>query len=299
MIEMSWMLAALAAAAAAPASGDFPCDKIGGVVELFDGFEEGSAPSPGAVEVRKKAILFERRQGLVASSFTLSDAALANSGGTSAAPVLFRKYRSGAETLFCTGTRSEALFGAGDAKIQFMLRCLVDKDGDGAFESFVHKGQLVPYNMRTGRTSAPTGEAPRFLPLPRPVTLVPAPAPARPDPFSSAEVLTRISVARVDGDKVELRFSGGVGRGPSSLADRMIGGAETIIAVPMTDGAEVPMLGTRIRFARRDGKWTAAVLDGFGRPPRLLCSGAVIEAGDTFTIMTPGGQASYARADLP
>jgi hypothetical protein len=287
-----------AAAAAAPASVDFPCDKLGDGVELFDGLEESQAPPPRAVEVRKKAILFERRQGLVAPSFTLSGAGLANSGGTASAPVLFRKYRSGAEMLFCTGTWSEALFGAGDAKTRFMLRCLVDKDGDGAFESFVHRLQLVPYNMRTGRTSAPTGEAPGLLPLPRPVTLVPAAAPARPDPFSSAEVLTRISVARVDGGNVELRFSGGVRRGSSSFADRMMGGAETIVAVPMTEGAEVPILGTRIRFARRAGKWTAAVLDGFGRPPRLLCSGAVVEAGDTFTILTPGGQASYARADL-
>lgn len=298
MIAMPWMLAVLAAAAAIPASIDFPCDKLADPVELFDGIEENPAPSPGAVEVKRKAILFERRQRLVAPAFTPSDAALANSGGRNAAPVLFRNHRSGAGTMFCTQTSSEALFGADDAKLPFLLRCLVDKDGDGAFESFVPKVQLVSFNMRTGRPADPTGEAPALLPLPRPVTLVPAAAPAHPDPFWNADVLTQISVASVHGSDVELRFSGSVVRGPADLAGGMRG-AESMIDLPMTDGAEVPLLGTRIRFARRDGKWMATVLDGFGRPPRLICSGAVIEAGDSFTILTPGGQASYARTDLP
>ena len=47
------------------------------------------------------------------------------------------------------------------------------------------------------------------------------------------------SPARVSGSSIELRFSGGVRRGPSSLADRMMDGGETIVSVPMTDGAEV------------------------------------------------------------
>jgi|GEM_PF-6487079 len=298
MINLPWMLAAAVAAVAGIAvpAEDFPCDTLSnGTLEVYDRIEESAAPVLGAVDVRKKAILFERRQALIAQLYTLADNSLAT-GADAARPILFRKYRSGADISFCAQTRNEALFGAGDIKMQFMLRCLIDRDGDGAYESFVHKAQLVPYNMRTGRTSAPTQEAPGILSLPRPVTLVPTASPARTDPFSNAEILTRISVGRVDNANVEIRFSGGVRRGPASLADRLMG-TETIVAVPMTE-SEVTVLGTRIRFVRGSGKWTAAVVDGFGRPPRLQCQGAVIETGDTFTIMTPGGQQTVARADL-
>lgn len=72
-----------------------------------------------------------------------------------------------------------------------------------------------------------------------------------------------------------------------------------IVAAPLADGAVVPIAGTRIRFSRAKGKWTATVLDGFGSEPRLHCSGSVAEVGDTFTILGAGAQAEIARSSLP
>jgi hypothetical protein len=300
MINQHWILMATAAASAMSAAApDFPCHKLAdSTVEVFDALEESIAAALGAVEIRKKARLFERRQKLAAAAFAIADAGPAPVDGRATAPMTFRKYRSGAETLLCTQKRDDALFGAGDTRAQFMLRCLVDRDGDGAYESFVHKAELVPYNMRTGRSGPSSGTVPGILALARPIRLVPAAAPARPDPFASAEVLTRISVAWVKGEVVGLRFSGGVRRGPDSLADRMMDGAEAEAVLPMAEGIETPVLGTRIRFARSGAKWTGAIQSGFGREPRLLCGGSVIEAGDTFTILTPGGQSVIARSSL-
>jgi len=67
----------------------------------------------------------------------------------------------------------------------------------------------------------------------------------------------------------------------------------------MTDGAVVPLGGTRLRFVHSGSKWTGEALDGFGRPPRLICSGSVAEVGDTFTILAAGAQMVVARANLP
>jgi hypothetical protein len=67
----------------------------------------------------------------------------------------------------------------------------------------------------------------------------------------------------------------------------------------MSEGAVVAAAGTRIRFARRGGKMTGTVLDGFGSEPRLLCSGTVAEIGDTFTILGAGHQAVVNRSSLP
>jgi hypothetical protein len=298
MISFEWLFGAALAAAQTAA---FPCDKLGDeVLEVYDGFEQAAPPSRGPVEVRKKAVLFGRTAPLIARTFTLVDPAPA--GGKT---MVFRRYRSGDEILMCTRMRNGALFGAGDETEQFVLRCLDDRDGDGAYEGFTRRVRLVPVKSMSGTMRpAPTfpvdQEASPRLPLARPIALVAKSGLV--DPFSpfKPRARSRIVVSRVRGNEVELSFSGRLSSLPDSVEDRMgVLDAETVVKMTMTDGGTVSIAGTRIRFARQGGKLTAAVIEGFGSEPRLLCSGSVAEVDDTFTILGVGRQSIISRASLP
>jgi hypothetical protein len=213
MDGFQWLLLGAALAAAQPAA--FPCDKLGGdLFESYDGFEAVPAPSPPLVEIRRKAVLFDRTAALVAETFTLDDPA--RSGGK---PLLFRRYRGGGETSMCTSMRDDTLFGTGDQTTQFMLRCLGDRDGDGAYEGFVRRVPLVPVKSLSRPNRAPAAapappESSPWLPFSRPVRLVPGTV-ADPNAAFRPRARTRIVVARVQGDQVELGFSGGISSLPA------------------------------------------------------------------------------------
>jgi hypothetical protein len=286
----------LGAALAAAQISDFPCDKLTGeLLEVYDGFEAVPAPSPAAVEVRKKAVLFDRAVPLVAETFALADPSRA--GGRL---MVFRRFRSGDGILLCTHARSDTLFGAGDEALQFLLRCLADRDGDGAFEGFARRIPLLPADTPGRILLKPPAEAVETLPFARPIALVSKPGLADPNAPFKPKARTRIAVAGVRGNEVQLSFSGQLSMLPDYVAHRFeMPVSETFITMPMTEGGVVPVAGTRIRFAKRAGKWTATVLDGFGSEPRLLCSGSVAEVGDTFTILGAGSQQIIPRANLP
>lgn len=283
-----WLMAAALAGAEV---SSFPCDKLRPVMfEVYEGFEPAPAP-PGPVKVKRKAVLYDGAAPLIARDYMLAEPTVAADKA-----ILFHPYREGQERLLCTNSRSDALFGAGDEAAQFMLRCLVDADGDGRFEAFSRRVELFPFGKDGKFPNPPPTPAPVLgSPLPRPVTLVEKPGPAlrAKGPYQIA-ARSRIVVSRVEGNQVELSFSG-----EASIADRLLSaGEETVYAVPMADGAVVPIGGTRIRFARRGSYWTAEALDGFGRAPRLHCSGSVAEVGDTFTLLGASQQTVITRASL-
>jgi hypothetical protein len=294
------LLGSLAAAlqASAAAVPEFPCDALSGaMLEVYEGFGEAAGAAAAPVAARGGAVLLDRSVPLVARAFVIAGAAAAGEAGQ---PMQFRKYRLGSATFYCTTTRSDALFGAGDREAQFMLRCLSDADGDGRYEGFARHGRLVPL---AGRRMLPGGEGesegpPELLPLRQAVTLAPAAGPVHDALGTPPRVRMRITMQSVRGDRAEIRFFTDVELGPS-MPRPFMGRSDTVVAIRMTDGNEVPMLGTRIGFARQGRQWTAAARGGFGREPRLLCSGTVVEAGDAFAVFTPGGHVTFARSALP
>lgn len=298
MTGIHWLLGA-ALAAAQPAA--FPCDKLAGeLLESYDRFESVPAPAPAPVEIRKKAVLFERTAALVAETFTLDDSA--RSGGK---PLLFRQYRDGAQTWMCTRMRNDALFGTGDQTSQFLLRCLGDRDGDGGFEGFTRRVPLVRVNSM-GRSIGARAESPAapeaspWLPFSRPVRLIAGVGVVDPNAAFRPRARTRIVVSRVQGNEVELGVSGGISSLPDHVESRI--GTQLIqtpVRLTMREGEVATAGGTRIRFARRGGKMTGTVLDGFGSEPQLLCSGSVAQVGDNFTILGAGHQGTFTRASLP
>jgi len=294
------MLTGIAAAllAQAPAH-DFPCERLrADILEVRDGFGAATGPALGAVRVRRNAVLLDQTFGLVAETFTLADDDLATAGGTMP-PIVFQKYRAGEALLFCTQMRRDNLFGAGEGSHQYALRCLADRDGDGAYESFSRRIRLVRIESGRGPPApAAAPEAVEQVALAAPVRLVSRAGLDLREGGYKPRARSRITVRNVDGGNVEIRFSDGISLMPAGVEDHILEAAETIVSVPMTNGAEVPILGRRFRFARQGGRWTAAVLDGDGRPPRLHCAGSVVETGDTFTILTPGGQTVVARREF-
>jgi hypothetical protein len=299
---MNWSLAAVLALFGAEEAREFPCEALGDeLLEVHEGFAPAAAAVQGAVAVKKKAVLFDATAALRTKGYTLAEPLPA---ADVPAPI-FRPYRRGGQAQVCTGRRSDALFGAGDMKEQYMLRCLQDGDGDGRYEGFIRWGKLVPMRDVPRVISAEDAdrapETPELRPLPRPVALVEREDLADPNDFMKEKARMRITVARVQGQEVQLRFSATM---TPPIPDHIPGGswmsvAETLVTMPMTESGEVPFAGTRIRFAKSGRGWTASVPDGFGRPPRLICSGSVAEVGDSFTILGAGSKMNVARSSLP
>ena len=298
MTSIHWLLGA-ALAAAQPAG--FPCDKLAGeLLEVLGRVRNrpGAVPQGRGGPEEGGALRQDRRSGR-------RDVNSGRSGPLGGKSLLFRRYRDGGETLMCTRMRSDALFGTGDETTQFLLRCLGDRDGDGAFDGFTRRVPLVRVNSlsRRAATAAAVPAVPEpspWLPFARPVRLVASTGVVDPNAAFRPRARTRIAVSRVQGGEVELGFSGGISSLPDHVESR-IGShlGQVTVRLTMRDGEVVAAGGTRIRFAKRGAKWTGTILDGFGAEPRLLCSGSVAEVGDTFTILGAGRQATFNRSSLP
>jgi hypothetical protein len=182
-----------------------------------------------------------------------------------------------------------------------MLRCLIDRDGDGVYESFSRIGRLVPIPTRRPRIlPAAEPEPPaEIMPLAAPVTLVRRDGIPNPNQEFEPRTLTRITVRRARDAELELRLEDGVVRGPERMVELFSEAAADEVTVPLSDVAETTIQGIRFRFVRAGSGWTATVLDGAAAEPKLHCSGAVVETGDTFTVLHPGGQSMYPRSSLP
>ncbi len=280
------------------ATASFPCDKLGD--EGFRVFESiGSESQPAApAQVKRKALIARTVLPLSSRWLTLDDAALATDRGKLPA-IAFRAYRIGGTLTYCTSTRRDALFGADDRSLHFLLRCLIDADGDDRYEAFKPHGELVPYNSRTGKTGTGTGIVPQARPLPKPVALIESSAAKDPNPAFAPRIVSELRVAAVSETELVLGATTQVSMLPGGSGERFRGSQdEARITVPLTEGEHALPDGRALRLARKGKGWTA-VSGRAARIADLQCGGSVVAIGDRYTIMSDGGMSVISAANLP
>ena len=238
------------------------------------------------VPIRKGAALLIAIYDLKNEWFTVADTALATDGGTKA-PVEFRPILIHGTRQYCSEMARDKIFGTWPGPDNYLVRCLIDRDGDGRYEAFHRYGELVPYNMRSGKVGDPSGQTVHDRPLVAPIELIPLTNPVK----SSRQpiVLTRLTVTAVSPSDMTLRLSAKIGDGPDDGkfpgydAER---GPEQV--VPLQEGS-FPVHGYEISL-RRDGKGWAAITLPLNEPPvALSCSGGIIEAASNYSLFHAGG----------
>ena len=301
MISMSFIVAGLLSAAQATAvSGPgFPCERLQN--EGFRIFESIGAPEaqPSApVRLKKKALLARERHPLTTRWLTVDDQALATEGGKFPA-VPFRAFRIDGKPSFCTSVHRDSLFGPSTQDGQFLLRCLIDQNGDGRFDSFRAHGELVSYNSRTGKSGEPTGVVPAVRPLPKPLALIESAAAKDPNPTFAPRIFSELRVQAMTDQAVTLESNSHVAMLPGSFGERFRGSEEAeTITVPLREGSWTSPSGRTILFSRKGKDWYAAMAGGGASGAALQCGGSVVAIGDKFTIMSEAGMSVVRRADI-
>jgi hypothetical protein len=297
----AFFAALLVTAQAVAAGGDsFPCDKLGEEsVRIFEGIGPAAEPAAAApVRLKKGALIARERYPLVARWLTFDDLALATDGGKFPA-VAFRAFRIEGKPSFCTSTVRENVFGPRQDGT-FLLRCLVDEDGDGRFESSRAHGELVSYNMRTGKTGRPTGTVPPLRPLSKPVALVENEAARDPSPLFAPRIVSELRVRAIGPETLTLVAATQVVMSPGPDGGRVEGGGdEQVMTLPLREGSWTSPSGRTILLARQGKDWHARLSGAAPAPVRLLCGGSVVTTGTLFSIMTEGGMSVVRGPDAP
>ncbi len=286
----SFFAAFLAAAQALAGADSFPCEKLGEEgVRIFEGI--GPAAEPVAIapiRLKKGVLLARERYPLTTRWLTFDDLDFATDGGKFPA-LAFRAFRIGGKSSFCTSTFRENVFGPRQDG-SFLLRCLVDEDGDGRFESSRAHGELVSYNMRTGKTGRPTGIVPPLRPLPKPVALVENEAATDPSPFFVPRIVSELRVRGVGPETLTLVAATEVAMTPGPGGGRVEGGGdEQVMILPLREGSWTSPSGRTILLSRTGKDWHARLSGAAPAPARLLCGGSVVGTGTLYSIMSEGG----------
>ena len=291
-------LLALATPAAAQVAS-FPCEQLGDSgTRVFDAVGPAAAPRSSApVRLRKNALLARERFPLEAASFTFDDAALATDGGTLPA-LSFGAYRIGGALRFCSQESRDGVFGPRNRDGMYMMRCLVDSDGDGRFEGFRAHGELVPIS-RSGKTGAPTGIVPPLHPLPRPVALVRSAAAPDAQLRDAPRLVVETRVSGLTATAATVRTRAQVMIYPGQSDERIGADYESVAAIPLREGRFELGFGRTILLARNGKSWQALLGGSTSAPAELQCGGSVVAVGSTFTILRDGGMSVLSRRPLP
>jgi len=295
------LAAAMAAQPAADQPGAFPCGSLGNEgYKIFEGIGAPAEPPTAApVRLKKNALLAVERYPLETRWLTFDDAALASDGGK-LPPIPFRAFRIDGSRAYCTSTWREAVFGPRNQDGNYLLRCLVDEDGDARFESFRAHGELVSYNMRSGKTGKPTGAVPPTRRLPKAVALVESAAVRDPNAAFAPRLVTELRVVKLTAQDVTLGLETQVAMLPGRSGERFRGAGDVqTMTVPLREGTWTSPAGTSIVLTRNGRDWFAAVAGRSGPPARLQCGGSVVDTGTMFTIMSEGGMSVVSRRNLP
>jgi hypothetical protein len=277
----------------------FPCEKLEEEgLRVFEGIGPAAeAPAPAPILLKKKALLLRTRHPLLTRWLTFDDAALATDGGK-LPPLAFRAFRIAGKVTFCTSTRRESVFGPNAQDGNFLLRCLVDEDGDGRYESHRAHGELVSYNSRTGARGKPTGAVPPLRALPRPVRLVESDAVKDPNAAFAPRILSELRVAAITDSDLVLAASSQVVMLPDPVGGRFRGGEADRITVPLREGTWTSPAGQTLVLSRKGKAWYARPAPA-AVPGALLCGGSVVATGSAYSIMSEGGMSVIGRSSLP
>jgi hypothetical protein len=299
MIEIFLAGLMVVAQAAVASAGEFPCDKLADEgYRIFEGIGGAEAGSAEPVRLKKKALLARDRHPLATRWLTLDDQALATDGAK--LPSLsFRAYRIDNSTRFCTSTHRDGVFGPRTQHGQFLLRCLIDQDGDGRYESYRAHGELVSYNSRTGKTGAASGIVPQARALPKPVALTESASAKDPNPAFAPRIFSELRVVDITDQSVTLSSAAHVAMLPGSFGERFRGSEEEgTFTVPLREGNWTSPTGRTFQFSRKGKAWYAASSGPAPSPAKLQCGGSVVAIGDKFTIMSDGGMSVVRLSDL-
>jgi hypothetical protein len=141
--------------------------------------------------------------------------------------------------------------------------CLIDGDGDGAFE----RALMLPYRP---------GVAPRELAI-APVRLGPAPDAADPR-LSRRHVYRRLRIAEIAERELVVVVEHAQGR-PGERPDYDRDPPAERAALPLRDGASASVAGIGLRVAGRPGAWQVETSGGFAPWVVLERGGAAVRLG--------------------
>jgi hypothetical protein len=287
--------------AAAPAPS-FQCDLIKeDMAEIYTGI---SAPEnylsikiwkrllnrkADGVIVKQGAVLNNQRQLLEYDRYRIADPVAAGKR-----PILFRKYMVGAAVRMCTAASSDKIFGKGDSKLRYRLRCLADTDGDGQYDATDFVGKYVRYSVITGKNvTLPMPDKARTM-LNAPIELIQDQQVQPKKPALPSYLYSQISVDRLDGDIAELRLSYTVNITQNTNQFRKLAGDRTV-DIEMADGKEYTLDNNIIKFTQTEKGWIATLIASSGAPAEIECGGRVIALPRSYTIVTPDQQTVLRR----
>ena len=295
IIGAAALLASASQPIAAQPAQSYPCDRItADLIELYNGFGAPSATSGAAVMIANGAQIFASDIPVAFTRYRAEGTGLALKK-----PVVFRSYIVAGENRYCTPSADNRLFGKGDTKKRFKLRCLIDDDGDGMYEAAMPYGPYVRINPVTGAVvTTPQPPAAR-IDLPNPVTLtLDANVPLRKASHQSF-INMRVHIGAVEGDLAEIFADSAVNVTPDEPGYELVGSRETVLA-RLIDGSEFEAGGARMIIRQSTDKkgnpiWTAQVTNYPAVQADLQCGGKVVALPKTATVITAETQYVSAR----
>lgn len=282
-------------AAPVVAEEPFACKSVsGGELRVYQGLGPAESKTPSArVKVKKGAVVVHEERALLVD-WLKPDGGVGGVIPYKSPQMVFSRYSINGEERLCSTQRREDVFGAGDEKQSYQLRCLLDTNGDGQFDAFRRYGELVSYDSRSGKAGAATGTPQADQPLAQPFRLVPAGPADSPTPVSSRFVpvlRSVIQVMNVVGDKVTLRETSQVAVMAFDSDRGLVNDhlPSTTVEVQLAEGAEALVGQTRIRVARTSSGWEIFAPEGFVSDAELICGGTMLKTDETITVFKGGG----------
>lgn len=253
------------------------------------------------VRVKKDAVIVHEERAFLADWFK-PDGGVGGVIPYKQPQIVFSLYLIDGRERICSTQRHEDVFGSGEQKQQYQLRCLLDADGDGRFDAFHRYGELVSYNFYSGKTGTATGTLQVDHPLVQPLKLVTAEVPV-PVTVGFVPVLRSVvQILDVTKSSVTLRATSQVAVMAFDPKRRSVDDQvpSTEIEVPLTDGTEALIGPTKVHIARTSSGWEISAPDGFVNEAKLICGGTVLETRQAFTVFQSGGFGILRRsADAP
>lgn len=277
------------AANAATAQVPFPCDKLTGEHRIVAAIGPALSPATrSAVQVKKKAVVASQERPLL-WHWSKPEGAIGAVVPYQNPQLFFRRYLIDGKVRNCAEGRRADVFGVNDASQHYLLRCLVDADGDGRYEAYRRYVELVRMDERSMKPGPSLGVAQVDQPLVQPFRLVPAAGAKAMNSAFEPRIRSFIRVKEVRKDTVVLQSHSRVETFPSEFDDNFGNPPSSpTVELPLQHGLDTLVDGTRIVIAGSSGKWTISAPDGFGETAQLICEGRVVETSSAFAILHAG-----------
>jgi hypothetical protein len=198
---------------------------------------------------------------------------------------IFRDYIVDGAPRICTATPDNRLFGKGDRNRRFRLRCLIDDDGDGAYEAAMPVGKYVRYNPVTGRIVTGPQPPPSRITLPAPIRLTGGKGAPNVKSIAPSFINSRMIIGAIEEDTAEIIINSAVNVTPEEPDYALVGDRKIIVA-KLVDGAGFEAEGARFEITQSAAGWNITVRDYQGPNATLQCGGQIIAMPRSQTWIT-------------